>query len=370
VLNRIGIDGYVYSRISPSNFLEENYVSKEADDFSFPSKKRNLIYIFMESMEQTYADTEHGGYFEESLIPNLQQLQQEGVTFSDDGYVCSKAASWTVASLVGQTSASPLKTNLLHLNADEMLPGALGIGEVLEEGGYNQVFLLGSPSTFSKRDLYFSQHGNYQIEDYNYAKEQGWIDEDYKVWWGYEDDKLFEFAKLEATRLASSNEPFNLTMLTADTHFYGGYLCEDCPEADTQLESVIRCSDAKVSAFVRWCMEQDWYENTTIVLVGDHVSMDNSWFSDNGASSFNRKVYYTFLNPAQDVTDQSERIFNAYDMFPTTLSALNITWDDDQIGLGTNLFSGEQTLCEIYGAKSLDKKILDCSLWYDKNILN
>ena len=43
--------------------------------------------------------------------------------------------------------------------------------------------------------LYFTDHGQYDIMDYDYAHDNGLIPEDYKVWWGYEDEKLFEFAK-------------------------------------------------------------------------------------------------------------------------------------------------------------------------------
>ncbi len=44
--------------------------------------------------------------------------------------------------------------------------------------------------------LNFEQHGNFKIVDYNSAIENGWIDKDYHVWWGYEDIKLFEYAKM------------------------------------------------------------------------------------------------------------------------------------------------------------------------------
>ena len=36
---------------------------------------------------------------------------------------------------------------------------------------------------------------------------------------------LFEYAKNELTNLASSGQPFNFNMLTADTHHIGGYPC-------------------------------------------------------------------------------------------------------------------------------------------------
>jgi phosphoglycerol transferase len=82
--------------------------------------------------------------------------------------------------------------------------------------------------------------GNYKIFDYDYAIANGYIPEDYSVWWGYEDAKLFCFAKEEITNLASEDEPFNFTMLTADTHFEDGYCCELCQdEFDSQYANVM-----------------------------------------------------------------------------------------------------------------------------------
>lgn len=37
---------------------------------TFPKEKKNLIYIFMESMESSYADKEDGGTMDDNYIPN------------------------------------------------------------------------------------------------------------------------------------------------------------------------------------------------------------------------------------------------------------------------------------------------------------
>ena len=42
--------------------------------------------------------------------------------------------------------------------------------------------------------------------DYKAVKEKGLIPKDYKVWWGYEDDKLYEFAKEELIRLSKNGQ--------------------------------------------------------------------------------------------------------------------------------------------------------------------
>lgn len=104
--------------------------------------------------------------------------------------------------------------------------------------------------------------------------------------------------------------PFNLTMLTVDTHFEDGYECELCPDTfgKNQYANVMACSSKQVKAFVDWVSEQDFAENTTIVISGDHPTMDSD-FCENVDSSYVRKVYTTYINPAvQKETDKKENI--------------------------------------------------------------
>lgn len=60
--------------------------------------------------------------------------------------------------------------------------------------------------------------------DHQYAIDEGLVPADYSVWWGFEDDKLYDYAKTEMTRLAATGDPFYLTIENADTHFPDGYL--------------------------------------------------------------------------------------------------------------------------------------------------
>ena len=55
-LNRINCYDFILGKYCKSNFIEENYVNPSDIEIVAPQKKRNLIYIFMESMEVTYAD--------------------------------------------------------------------------------------------------------------------------------------------------------------------------------------------------------------------------------------------------------------------------------------------------------------------------
>ena len=70
-------------------------------------------------------------------------------------------------------------------------------------------------------------------------------------------------------------------MLTVDTHFEDGYVCEQCPtEYDTQYSNVMACSSRQVGEFLKWIQQQDFYENTTIVISGDHPTMDSDYCAE------------------------------------------------------------------------------------------
>ena len=165
---------------------------------------------------------------------------------------------------------------------ENFMPGLTAIGDILQENGYSQNLLLGSDANFGGRKSFYTQHGNYNIYDYYYSKDNGQIPEDYHVFWGYEDKKLFEFAKEHLLEISSLEEPFNMTILTVDTHFEDGYLCEDCQDTygSDQYANVMACSSKQVSEFVKWVQEQDFYENTTIVISGDHPTMDSDFCED------------------------------------------------------------------------------------------
>ena len=355
---RLGITAYAKNQTTSSSFIEDNYVDPDSVSLSFPEKKRNLIYIFLESMENTYSSEEYGGAFPENTIPELTQLSLENENFSGDqetlnGGVPLTGATWTVGAMFAQTSGLPLKIPIEgnSMNTQkEFFPGLTTIGDILDDAGYDQTLLIGSDGTFGGRKLYFEEHGNYDVMDYNYCEKNGLIPEGYRVFWGFEDKKLFDIAKDTLKEKAASDEPFNLTMLTVDTHFEDGYLCDECEDTfgDNQYANVMACSSRRVAEFVKWVQEQDFYENTTIVISGDHLTMDSD-FCEDVPDTYERKVFTTYINaPVQPSDTAKYREYSTFDQFPTTLAALGVTIEGNHMGLGTNLFSNEITLIEKY----------------------
>ncbi len=372
---QLDVVAYAETVLTGSDFIEEHYADPNKVELTFPEEKRNLVYIFLESMENTFSDISVGP-IDVDHIPELTALAEENISFShtsDIGgaYACA-GTTWTAAAMVSQTAGMPVKVPFKAnvYGADgAFMPGIVSIGEILEDAGYTQALLVGSDADFHGRKPYFVQHGNYEILDINSMKAAGRLDEDYREWWGFEDEKLFAYAKEELTRLASEGDPFNLTMLTADTHFPDGYRCRLCEdEHDSQYANVLSCSSKQVYEFVSWIKEQSFYENTTVIISGDHLTMD-SGFLENLDAEYVRTTYNCIINSASSPVKEKKREFATFDMFPTTLSAMGVKIEGDRLGLGTDLFSDRMTLIEEYGFEYIDPELQKRSSFYNTEFL-
>ena len=380
-MDNLYIFNYIKYSYIESNFLEVSYVDPKDVKLEFPDKKRNLIYIFSESMESTYADKENGGAYDTNYIKELVDLanDKDNINFSSTNLVGGARtafnATWTMAAMISQTAGVPLKTSFAP-NAVEsyedgtLVPGAYSLGQILEDEGYRRYIMVGSDLTFGGRRTYFETHGDYNVFDYYTAIDKGLIDEDYFVHWGYEDEKLFAYAKDELTEIAEDDEPFIFTMLTTNTHSPDGYVDESCDtDHDSPYLNAVACASKELNDFIDWIKDQDFYENTTIILVGDHLSM-NTYAFEEIDPNYIRGVYNVYINSLADTDCNKNRKFNTFDYFPTTLAALGVKIEGERLGLGTNLFSCKETLSEQYDYKYINERLREKSLFYDECINN
>lgn len=373
----LNINTYLKNQINDSTFIEENFIDSKEVKLTFPEKKRNLIYIFVESLESNYqSKTKDKEY--DNAIKELYDLAHENTNFSDNddvgGATQVSYLSWTTAGMVAQTSGIPFKVEAEITNGGQlstMLLGDYTIGEILKEQGYNLEFMCGSDAKFGNRETFLKNHGNYDIYDYYSAIKNNKIPEDYLVWWGFEDSKLFEYAKEEITNLSKKEEPFNFSMLTANTHHIDGYVEKDCEERfSTNYDNAVACSSRQIYDFVKWIQEQDFYDNRTIVISGDHLGMDPSLYEgDDIIDLANRRVLDIIINSTKDNNNTKNRVFTTMDLFPTTLAALGVDIDGDKMALGVNLYSDKKTLLEEYGTDYVDQEFKKKSKFYNNKIL-
>ncbi|MBP3300223.1 MAG: LTA synthase family protein [Clostridia bacterium] len=387
-LYHLGFLEYISARTDTTPLFDEQYKNPKTVTVTFPEEKRNLIYIYLESMENTFMDTENGGALEKNTLPALTELAKSNVNFSQThgigGAKVTTGSTWTTAAGITQTSGVPmcLPEDIWISGLGEQhqaLPGLTSLGDILHDQGYQQALMIGSDISFAGQEMYYKQHKINRIYDVKTAREELLPSKTYDDgFWGCEDFYLYEYAKEKILDLAEGDQPFAFTMFTIDTHHPAGNLCEKCDptelteldwtEAENlQFETVLRCADRQINEFILWLQEQDFYENTTVIITGDHCSMNTSYFNEYVSDEYDRRVYNCFINPATTPKQAKNREFTTLDMFPTTLAALGCTIEGDQLGLGVNLFSGKPTLSEIYGFEYLRIEFNKVSLFYEEN---
>ena len=370
---------YIADQFSNTELYEKNYIHPRSVAITFPEVKRNLVYIMLESMETTYLSKNLGGAMEENLIPELYALARENLCFSHTkapvgGFYTTAGATWTIGSMVAQTAGIPLKTPTEDVNkygaeGEAFLPGVTSLTSILHDAGYYQALMVGSDANFGGRKPYFLQHGMDAIYDVYTARRDGIIPKGYWEWWGMEDLHLFNYAKQVLTEISAGSQPFAFTMLTVDTHHVGGYQCAYCQESVSgeSYDQSISCSSRQVAEFVTWLQAQPFYENTTVIIVGDHESMDNGYMERTVAEDYQRMLYNCFINSAASTARVRSRKWAAVDLFPTTLAAMGCTIEGNRLGLGTNLFSQIPTLTERMGFRKFNDELAKASDYYTEH---
>lgn len=380
-LYKIGVPEYIRQMSEHSRVYEEKYVDPVSVRITFPKEKKNLIHIYLESMEMTNAfiDIETTGENGVNLIPHLTDLASENISFSHTkdygGARQMPGTGWTMAGILASTSGISFILPIHGLDSGkyvDFLPKLETLGNVLERNGYRNYFMCGSDAGFAGRDLFFKTHGNYEIYDLIQARKEGVIPEKYhNGFWGMEDFRIYEYAKDKLTEISRDSQPFNFTLLTVDTHPIDGYLCEKCPHTYSQkYANVISCADNQIYDFVNWLKTQEWYKDTIVVITGDHLSMVDDFYSKHYREEIKgiRTIYNCFLNTQfarKDIKEKSRDFWTA-DLFPSILGALGADIEGNQLGLGVNLFSDAKTLIEEMGIDKLFKELEKYSMYYKK----
>lgn len=363
---------------SNDTFIADNYVQPTDENVIFPDKKQNLVYIFSESMEATFFSKELGGASDANLLPGFTELLNDGYNFSNTdkfgGALTLPYTGWSIAGLVAQHSGIPFKIPIDGNGYDkfDFLPGVTNLGDLLKKNGYNTSVILGADGNFAGVSNYFKDHGDYKVADHKSKIADGSLPADYNVWWGFEDRKLFEYGREEMLELAKDGKPFAMVLETADTHFPDGYLDSGCPANHAEpYANSIQCADTQITDLIRWIQEQPFGKDTTIIVTGDHLSMDTTYF-ESIDKKYERTIFNMILNPVNKDKNSNRyhnREFSSVDIFPTTLSSLGVEIVGGRLGLGTDLFSNTPTIYEEFGQEEVREKIDKRSIFYDDTFI-
>lgn len=241
---------------------------------------KNLVFIYMESLERQFWSPK----LYPGLTPNLDRLRAQGLDFS--GFQTFSGATYTMAGIFASQCGVPLFSSAFAglddfagniTDVQTFHPKIACLGDVLHKAGYTQIYMGGAPIHFSNKGLFFQLHGYdealglRQIEAANGSRLP-------QAGWGLYDSTLFPLALARYRALEAARKPFNLTMLTLDTHPPNGRPSPDCPRyaaSSNSMLQAVHCTDYLVGRFVDALSREPEWENTVVVIMSDHLMMRN-----------------------------------------------------------------------------------------------
>jgi len=329
---------YVLSHADGDLFAAQ-YVDPSAVTVADPRRKRNLVLIYVESLESTYGNE---ALFGRNLLSPLTPFESRGRRFAHLRQ--TPGTGWTTAGLVASQCGVPLKVfglwnkNRQGEDLQAFLPNATCLGDLLSKHGYQNVFMNGADLKFSGVGKFFASHG-YQER---WGRDE-WIRLGYPGGafhdWGLPDDQLMLQARRRLHELMQLGQPFNLTLLTIDTHGPDGFpspTCEAWGQAG-DFPHKVTCAARLVAGLLSHIHEQGWDDDIRVVVLGDHLAMKNplSGALDHAAGRSPYNLFYPSGKPELTPSDISY-----FDVFPSVLAFLGFTVPGGRLGLGWDALSG------------------------------
>jgi phosphoglycerol transferase len=342
-----------------TDYFSANYISPAGVDLQAKNPK-NLVLIYIESLETTYSNKTQFGT---DLLASLNGMG--GVRF--ERYSQAPGTGWTIAGITATQCGVPLKIVTLYdgnhqgENVKSFLPNAICLGDVLGKFGYHNVFMGGASLNFAGKGKFFHDHNYHEV----YGRED-WIHEGVTSnemnGWGLYDDDLFDRAKIKMQQLHASKQRFNLTLLTVDTHHPEGHVSKYCARRGVQsFEELVKCTSDQIKEFVTFMKQNDYLTDTNVVIIGDHLAMNNSVSQKLNAAP-ERHIFNSFISDMQPKRNREEIVH--FDLFPTILEFIGIDVVGNRLGLGFSGFHGLEDQPSSNRLEEMENSLLNSSDTY------
>ena len=240
------------------------------------------------------------------------------------------------------------------------------MSDILGELGYKQAYFSNFDSTFGGNKFFFESH-KIKVLDLPYFQAQNLVPKNLpKDMYGFWDLKDAELFKLAKNHIENLSEPFALYISTIDTHQEQGFIdkayCAIFGD-NADYKGAFICADKIISDFVAWVQNSKFGANTTIIILGDHLSGTQGFFPP----STKRFVYNAFINakfsqnPNANLT--KNRTLSHFDITPLILDSLGIR--TESFGLGRNPLYRETLLESEFSVDDFNKSLMQRNKIYD-----
>ncbi len=337
------------------SYVKEHYAAPNSDYYGI-AKGRNVITIHLESLQQFVIDyklkDENGQ--EHEVTPFLNSIFHSNSTFSFDNFFhqvkagkTSDAETLMENSLFGLNQGS-LFSQLGGKNTFQAAPDILK-----QTGGYTSAAFHGNSGNFWNRTETYKNLG------YDYFFDSSYYDvtDENSFQYGLHDKPFFQQSVQYLERL---QQPFYSKFIAVSNHYpYSEFKNDEAgfPRATTSDETIngyfatANYLDKAVEEFFNYLKASGLYDNSIIVMYGDHYGISNSrnpelasllgkskdtWSNYDNAQM--QRVPYMVHIPGQDKGGINHTYGGEVDALPTLLHLLGVD-TSKYIQLGQDLLS-------------------------------
>lgn len=337
------------------NYVKEHYAEPNSNYFGI-AKGKNVIYIHLESTQQFLIDYKLKGEngVEHEVMPFINSIYHSKSTFSFDNFFhqvkagkTSDAETLLENSLFGLNQGA-LFTQLGGKNTFEAAPAILD-----QKAGYTSAVFHGNAGNFWNRNETYKRLGYQNFFDASYYD----VNADNSFQYGLHDKPFFQQSVQYLERL---QQPFYTKFIAVSNHYpYSKFTNDEAgfPMANTSDETIngyfatANYLDRAVEEFFNYLKASGLYENSVIVLYGDHYGVSNSrnrnlaelvgktkdtWTDYDNAQM--QRVPYMIHIPGQENGGINHTYGGQVDALPTLLHLLGVD-TKNYIQLGQDMFS-------------------------------
>ena len=344
--------------VDVQNYVKEHQTAPNDDTFGI-AKGKNVIYIHLESFQQFLIDykLKDADGVEHEVTPFLNSLyhSNETYSFSNTFHQVGSGKTSDAETLLENSffglSQGPLFTQLGDKNTFQSAPAILE-----QEAGYTSAVFHGNGGAFWNRNETYKHLGYDYFFDGSYYD----VNSSNSFQYGLHDKPMFEQS---VQYLEHLQQPFYSKFIAVTNHYpYSTFKDDDAgfPLANTSDATIngyfatANYLDKAIEEFFTYLKESGLYENSIIVMYGDHYGISNSrnkylaeligeskddWNEFNDAQM--QRVPVMFHVPGQTNGSISDTYGGQVDVLPTLLHLLGVD-TSNYIQLGQDLFSKDR----------------------------
>ncbi|MGG4168673.1 LTA synthase family protein [Rossellomorea vietnamensis] len=325
------------------NYVRAGYTRPDKEMFGV-AKGKNLIIVSLESLQNFVINSEVNG---QEITPFLNDFIGESYYF-DQFYHQTQQGKTSDSEFILDNSLYPLNRGAVFFthsgNEFESMTEKLG------ENGYFTSAMHANNKSFWNRDIMYDSLGYdryYSLPDYDVTEENS-------VNWGMKDIPFFEQS---VEHMKQMPQPFSTKIITLTNH-YPFTLDEEDKLIDPYTSNddtvnryfqTVRYMDEAVKNFIADLKESGLYDNSVIVMYGDHYGISEN--HNKAMSQYLGKDITPFVStqlqqvpliihvPGKEGKTIS-KVSGQIDLKPTIMHLLGIDTKKD-IQFGSDLFSGE-----------------------------